>query len=300
MRRNVFFWTVLGCLLSLAMWPDAQVQRRTIDARDGDIILLPTDATITLARGTPGHVKITSHEAGRVLVVMLDEGPKPDGVVDMFHRFDLPAPFPEQYVWEGPGTIEEFESVGKQRGIGSTGVVIPKGRIYFASGSPAASKLPVPEHIAIVRYTGSSSGRVRGSYAEIEEQALTGRSGTGIRSQVALGVMGNPAGGVKGVPSPPPDGPIRVGVGGTTLVKVKDVPPVLPQAARRAGVQGTVVLEVTIDEIGRVADARILRSIPLLDQPALDAVRQWEYSPVLVQGVPRRMIATVTVTFEPR
>ena len=44
-------------------------------------------------------------------------------------------------------------------------------------------------------------------------------------------------------------------------------------------------------------DARILRSIPLLDQAALDAVRQWEYSPTLLNGVPVPVIMTVTVNF---
>jgi len=46
-----------------------------------------------------------------------------------------------------------------------------------------------------------------------------------------------------------------------------------------------------------VTDARVLRSIPLLDQAALDAVRQWEFSPTLLNGVPVAVIMTVTVQF---
>ena len=55
--------------------------------------------------------------------------------------------------------------------------------------------------------------------------------------------------------------------------------------------------QATIDEQGRVAEARILRSIPLLDQAALDAVKQWEYTPTTVDGKAVPVIMTVTVNF---
>ena len=44
-------------------------------------------------------------------------------------------------------------------------------------------------------------------------------------------------------------------------------------------------------------NARVLRSVPLLDQAALDAVRQWQYTPTMLNGVPVPVIMTVTVTF---
>jgi protein TonB len=46
-----------------------------------------------------------------------------------------------------------------------------------------------------------------------------------------------------------------------------------------------------------VTDAKVLRSVPLLDQAALDAVRQWEFTPTLLNGVPVPVIMTVTVQF---
>ena len=58
-----------------------------------------------------------------------------------------------------------------------------------------------------------------------------------------------------------------------------------------------MIIEATISPHGQGADARVLRSIPLLDQAALDAVRQWEYSPTLLNGVPVPVIMTVTVNF---
>lgn len=77
-----------------------------------------------------------------------------------------------------------------------------------------------------------------------------------------------------------------------------DAAAVLPEVARQAGVTGVVILEVTIGADGTVTDARILRSIPLLDKAALDAVRQWRYEPTLRNGAPVPVILTVTVAFE--
>jgi protein TonB len=79
--------------------------------------------------------------------------------------------------------------------------------------------------------------------------------------------------------------------------KTKDVKPVYPPIAQSARVQGVVIIEATIGANGRVQDARVLRSIPLLDQAALDAVRQWEFTPTLLNGVPVPVIMTVTVQF---
>lgn len=73
----------------------------------------------------------------------------------------------------------------------------------------------------------------------------------------------------------------------------------MPEAARQAGLRGVVILELTIDEAGNVAHARVLRSIPLLDDAALAAVKQWKYAPTLLNGVPVPIVATVTVTFPP-
>ena len=80
-------------------------------------------------------------------------------------------------------------------------------------------------------------------------------------------------------------------------VRVKEVAPVYPAIAQSARVQGDVVIEATIDEEGNVADARVVKSTPLLDQAALDAVRQWQYQPSLLNGVPTAVVTTVTVKF---
>jgi TonB family protein len=82
--------------------------------------------------------------------------------------------------------------------------------------------------------------------------------------------------------------------------KIRDVKPIYPEIARTARVVGTVILEARIGEDGTVRDARILRSVPLLDQAALGAVRQWLFTPTLLNGVPIEVVITATVTFNLR
>lgn len=91
--------------------------------------------------------------------------------------------------------------------------------------------------------------------------------------------------------------PLRVGGNVRPPVRIKNVSPVYPAIAKSAQVQGEVVIEATIDEAGKVADARVMKSVPLLDQAAVDAVRQWEYQPSLLNGVPTPVVMTVTVKF---
>ena len=79
--------------------------------------------------------------------------------------------------------------------------------------------------------------------------------------------------------------------------EIKDVQPVYPAIAQSARVAGAVVIEATIGEDGKVLDAKVLRSIPLLNQAALDPVRQWEYRPTLVNGVPVPVLINITVNF---
>jgi TonB family protein len=98
-------------------------------------------------------------------------------------------------------------------------------------------------------------------------------------------------------PPPPPQAPVRVGGNIKTPTKTKDVRPVYPPIAQSARVSGVVIIEATIGADGKVKDAKVLRSIPLLDQAALDAVKQWQFTPTLLNGVPVPVIMTVTVNF---
>ena len=91
--------------------------------------------------------------------------------------------------------------------------------------------------------------------------------------------------------------PVRVGGQIKAPTQISKVQPVYPAVALAARVQGIVILEATIGVDGRVTNATVLRSVPLLDQAAIDAVRQWQYTPTLMNGVPTPIVMTVTVSF---
>ncbi len=109
----------------------------------------------------------------------------------------------------------------------------------------------------------------------------------------------NPAADVH-VPPPPPkrsDDPVRVGGNVKPPVRVSFVAPAYPPLALTAKVSGAVILEAVIGTDGAVRDVRVLRSIPLLDDAAVAAVKQWRYSPTLLNGVAVPVVMTVTVQF---
>jgi protein TonB len=120
----------------------------------------------------------------------------------------------------------------------------------------------------------------------------------------APAVFGAPASSSIIPPAPPPPPPpgwpgnaVRVGGNMKMPVKTKHVAPDYPAIAQSARVQGVVIVEVLLGPDGKVQAARVLRSIPLLDQSAVDAVKQWEFTPTLLNGSPVPVILTATVQF---
>ena len=130
----------------------------------------------------------------------------------------------------------------------------------------------------------------------------------GVQGGVVGGVVGGVLGGVPEPEAPPPPpppttqpaapkGPVRVGGQIKEPSKVRNVPPAYPDIAKQARVQGVVVLEAVISPSGEVTNVRVLRGAPLLNDAAADAVRQWRYTPTLLNGQPVSVVMTVTVNF---
>jgi periplasmic protein TonB len=140
---------------------------------------------------------------------------------------------------------------------------------------------------------GSSSEAETNDEAAFDPESLVGSDtggGDGERSGVGLPEDSRSGGGGGG-------GPVKVGGRIQAPAKRRHVNPVYPELARIARVQGAVVLECTIDTTGRVVNARVIRSVPLLDRAALEAVQQWEYEPTRLNGTPVAVILEVTVRF---
>jgi protein TonB len=83
----------------------------------------------------------------------------------------------------------------------------------------------------------------------------------------------------------------------TAAAIVSQTKPLYPPQARAGNVQGDVVLHAIIDKEGKISEVQVLSGDDLLAQSALEAVRQWRYKPMLVDGEPREVDTTIVVTF---
>jgi protein TonB len=92
--------------------------------------------------------------------------------------------------------------------------------------------------------------------------------------------------------------PVSAGSPGVARLRLDTyVAPVYPPIAQSAHVSGEVVLDATIGSDGRPSDLRLLHSIPLLDQAAMDAVRQWRFEPPTVRGAAAPVQAPIRIVF---
>ena len=175
------------------------------------------------------------------------------------------------------------------RNVGERAIVIGRGA-GVVGGVTGAARPGVS--------TGTGAGVAGGT-----STGVSGGVGGGVQGGVAGGVPGGVSGGVVGgVPVESGQatnwqGAVRVGGNIRPPTRIVDAKPVYPEIAQSARVQGVVICEAVIGPDGKVADVRILRSIPLLDQAAVDAVRQWEFTPTLLNGIPVPVIMTTTVNF---
>jgi protein TonB len=111
------------------------------------------------------------------------------------------------------------------------------------------------------------------------------------------GIVSANIGVVQGVAPLPPVAPIRLHAGIRAPRRIVDVAPIYPPLAQASRKEGSVILEATIDARGNVEAINVLRSEPLLDDAAVAAVKQWKFTPTLLNGVPVPIIMTVTVRF---
>ncbi len=168
-----------------------------------------------------------------------------------------------------------------------------------SSAAPAAPQ-PTPD-------TGKFAAPIEAPGAITAESGLDSRAASqfGMPGGVEGGIEGGVAGGIVGglplapppLAPPPPAKPVRIGGQVTAPALIHRVEPKYPDFAAQAQIEGLVILEATVDVEGRVQSVEVLRSHGLLDQAAIDAVKQWRYSPLVLNGKPFPFILTVTVRF---
>jgi protein TonB len=165
------------------------------------------------------------------------------------------------------------------------------------AASPTSRVQPTPSDVAPVSYEPPE-----GIHDEVDPPPPSTPT-IGVVGSTGPGELGGLGNRTDYTPAPPPvqpqpiTGPLRVGGKIREPRRVSSVAPVYPAIARQVRVQGTVVIQAVIGVDGEVRDTKILNSVPLLDQAALDAVRQWRYQPTLLNGTPVAVIMTVSVRF---
>ncbi len=136
-------------------------------------------------------------------------------------------------------------------------------------------------------------------------QALAGVEG-GVEGGVPGGIAGGIVGGIVSAPPPPPPpppapqsrAPVRIGGKISAPQLLRRVEPEYPQIAAVAHVGGLVIIEAVVDAEGCVESIKVLRSPHrLLEKAAADALRQWQYSPLILNGTPVSFVLTVTFSF---
>jgi TonB family protein len=134
---------------------------------------------------------------------------------------------------------------------------------------------------------------------DVEEAPETTRAATGQAAArvAAPGATGSGGGLTAGTPPESPATLLRIGGNIREPARIRHVSPVYPVIAQQARVAGVVIIEAVIGETGQVTYARVLRSIPLLDHAALEAVMQWQFAPTLLNGQAVPVMMTVTVNF---
>ncbi len=169
-------------------------------------------------------------------------------------------------------------------------------------GKPVGDVLRAPAPaIGPPEKSAAAAPPLRGSRAVPESNgAARSRSAASpTRSEVSADEAVSGGAGPTEVVRIPLSGVVRVGGDVKAPRKIVDVKPLYPDNARAGRATGLVVLDVTIAIDGSVSNTRVLRSSPLFDQAAIDAVTQWKFEPTVLNGAPVEVEMVVYINFGP-
>jgi protein TonB len=119
----------------------------------------------------------------------------------------------------------------------------------------------------------------------------------GVEGGVPGGVVGGIVGGLPNEAPPPPAKVVRIGGQIAQPKIIRRIEPVYPDLAKASRVSALLILEAEVDVRGYVKAVKVLRGHPLFDEAAMEALKQWRYQPLLLNGEPTGFILTVTMNF---
>ena len=289
--------------------------QQDIVARDGDRVIVDDEARVQIVRRRQATVRTIFLDEHRQLIVLVDYGKPgefPDGRPDAAMQYSqVEGDWPLGSRWEGVTTLLEYTTASPPfpRAVGLT---TPLGLVQLLPNA-AAAEHPMKDPAAkVLTFRGSSGGGANAlNFDEAERLQLAvaaknrsiqrrpGASMSVTASVDGVALPGSTSWSVAQTPSQTADGLLRVGGNIKPPKKIRDAVPNYPDAAHQANVVGTVRLEITVGTDGSVTNPRVVRGIPLLNDAAIEAVRQWNYEPTLLNGKPVPVIMTVVVSFAP-
>lgn len=238
---------------------------------------IPRQRWTTTALSAVGHLALT---IALVLsaIYATDVLPIPREVITFVSVAPPPPPPPP------PPAVTEPEAPAKP-------VVARKATV--SRSAPMIARAPVAAPVEAPDTIAPETGREGGEFQPVAVEAGFER---GIPGGIAGGIVGGFDHALPPLP-PAPAEAVRIGGAIAAPKLAYRVEPEYPSIAVSAQIEGTVILEATVDHTGAVKDARVLRSRGVLDAPAVRAVEQWRYEPLMFNGKPTPFVLTVTVTF---
>jgi protein TonB len=166
----------------------------------------------------------------------------------------------------------------------------PQPKVAASVAAPVEAPTEIPPAPAVSTTTASSASSTAGVVGGVE---------SGIEGGVSEGIAGGIVGGVVDAPPPPPPaGPVRIGGKITAPALVHRVDPAYSSVAQSAHLTGVAILEAVVDTSGGVQSVKVLRSAhPMLDREAVEALKQWRYKPLVLNGEASPFVLTVTFNF---
>jgi len=294
MRTNLI--AALGAIAALSATVPAIAQQDII-ARDGDRIMVDGDVRVQIVRRRQAIVRTVFLEPQKTLIVVMDYargGQPPDGRPDVSMRYEnVTGKWPLEPRWEGFTNVFEYSTTTDF--VAGLGMMTPNGVVQLL---PITSSQMGEPSATIITFSGYGGGGANSAtYDEAERFQLMQVGGAAALPRTEGGTSNGAAGSIgaeTGTTSrqwPAGSAPRTGGM----LRKVRDVAPIYPEQARKSNVHGIVILQIAVGSDGRVLDAKVVRSIPLLDAAAIDAVRQWQYEPTGT-GTPITLTVPVAVT----
>jgi TonB family protein len=312
-----------GCAVAAAIVATAPMAAIAITEPAGESVTTVADRDVASTALVPVDT------SALVTVPPANPGPRRARVTALAAPAPAKAPAARQQADGSIAGVMTDPSGGVLPGVGLTLTETPSGVVYSrvsdGTGSFAFPGLPPGRYDLLAQLPGFATLKTELTLAAGEKlqrrlslrigaitETVTVRCETvgGARSAIARGVMARerpellsplfsmPQAAVAAQDRPATPGlPVRVGGNIRAPQKVKDALPVCPTASPPAS-GAVVILEATIGPDGKVSDVRVLRSIPPFDQPSVDAVQQWEFTPTLLNNVAVPVILTVTAFYQ--